>query len=165
MSIKLANATAQQIARATKKAIQKSPVALQYAIQDSSMLNGKGNLSTNKIAEVILEDGTTREVMHFHPFLAPYKLAILPLVKKYHSEKAFEVYKELSKHFMCTYDESGNIGKRYRRQDVIGTPYVITVDDETVNNNTVTIRDRDTMKQITIQLDEVIAYINDKIKF
>ena len=112
-----------------------------------------------------LEDGTTREVMHFHPALAPYKLAVLPLVKKYHSEKAFEVYKELSKHFMCTYDESGNIGKRYRRQDVIGTPYVITVDDETVNNNTVTIRDRDTMKQITIQLDEVVAYINDKIKF
>ena len=112
-----------------------------------------------------LEDGTTREVMHFHPALAPYKLAVLPLVKKYHSEKAFEVYKELSKHFMCTYDESGNIGKRYRRQDVIGTPYVITVDDETVNNNTVTIRDRDTMKQITIPLDEVIAYIKDKIKF
>ncbi len=112
-----------------------------------------------------LEDGTTREVMHFHPALAPYKLAVLPLVKKYHSEKAFEVYKELSKHFMCTYDESGNIGKRYRRQDVIGTPYVITVDDETVSNNTVTIRDRDTMKQVTIPLDEVVAYINDKIKF
>ena len=112
-----------------------------------------------------LEDGTTREVMHFHPALAPYKLAVLPLVKKYHSEKAFEVYKELSKHFMCTYDESGNIGKRYRRQDVIGTPYVITVDDETVNNNTVTIRDRDTMKQVTIPLDEVIAYINDKLNF
>ena len=115
--------------------------------------------------EETLEDGTTREVMHFHPALAPYKLAVLPLVKKYHSEKAFEVYKELSKHFMCTYDESGNIGKRYRRQDVIGTPYVITVDDETVNNNTVTIRDRDTMKQVTIPLDEVVTYINEKINF
>ena len=115
--------------------------------------------------EETLEDGTTREVMHFHPFLAPYKLAILPLVKKYHSEKASQVYKELSKHFMCTYDESGNIGKRYRRQDIIGTPYVITVDDNTVNDNTVTIRDRDTMKQVTVSLDEVVAYINDKIKF
>ena len=115
--------------------------------------------------EEILEDGTTREVMHFHPFLAPYKLAILPLVKKKNRKKAFQVYKELSKHFMCSYDEAGNIGKRYRRQDVIGTPYVLTVDDETINNNMVTIRDRDSMKQATIPLDEVVTYINDKINF
>ena len=66
---------------------------------------------------------------------------------------------------MTTYDESGNIGKRYRREDVIGTPFCITVDDETINNNTVTIRDRDTMEQITIELDKVIDYINEKIKF
>ena len=112
-----------------------------------------------------LEDGSEREVMHFHPFLAPYKVAVLPLVKKYHSEKAMEVYKNLSKHFMTSYDETGNIGKRYRRCDVVGTPYAITIDDETINNGTVTVRDRDTMKQVTIKLDEIVDYINKKIQF
>lgn len=112
-----------------------------------------------------LEDGSEREVMHFHPFLAPYKVAVLPLVKKYHSEKAMEVYKNLSKYFMASYDETGNIGKRYRRCDVVGTPYAITIDDETINNGTVTVRDRDTMEQVTIKLDEVIDYINEKIQF
>ena len=115
--------------------------------------------------EETLEDGTTREVMHFSPYLAPYKVAILPLIKKNHSDKAKEVYKELSKYFMCTYDEAGNIGKRYRRNDIIGTPWCITIDDETLNNNTVTIRDRDTMKQITLNLDEVKDYVLDKINF
>ena len=112
-----------------------------------------------------LEDGSEREVMHFHPFLAPYKVAVLPLVKKYHTEKAMEVYKNLSKYFMTSYDETGNIGKRYRRCDVVGTPYAITIDDETINNGTVTVRDRDTMEQITIKLDEVVDYINEKIQF
>jgi glycyl-tRNA synthetase len=115
--------------------------------------------------EETLEDGTTREVMHFSPYLAPYKVAILPLIKKNHTDKAKEVYKELSKYFMCTYDEAGNIGKRYRREDVIGTPWCITIDDETLNNNTVTIRDRDTMKQITLNLDEVKDYVLEKINF
>ena len=114
--------------------------------------------------EETLEDGTTREVMSFHPYLAPYKVAVLPLVKKYHNEKALEIYKELSKHFMVTYDETGNIGKRYRRQDVAGTPFCITVDDDTMNNGTVTVRDRDTMEQITLKIDEVIEYVNDKMK-
>jgi len=112
-----------------------------------------------------LEDGTTREVLSFHPYLAPYKVAVLPLVKKYHCEKAKEVYERLSKSFMTTYDESGNIGKRYRRQDVIGTPFCITIDEETLNNNTVTIRDRDTMEQITLNLDDVEEYITKKIQF
>ncbi len=112
-----------------------------------------------------LEDGTTREVLKLHPFVAPYKVCVLPLVKKYHKEKAEEVYRVLSKHFMTDYDESGSIGKRYRRQDVIGTPFCITIDDETINNGTVTIRDRDTMKQITIKLDEVVEYVENKIKF
>ena len=112
-----------------------------------------------------LDDGTSREVMKFHPFLAPYKVAVLPLVKKFHQERALEIYKELSKSFMTTYDEAGNIGKRYRRCDAIGTPFCITVDDETINNNTVTIRDRDTMEQITLNLDEVVNYIQEKIKF
>ena len=115
--------------------------------------------------EETLEDGQTREVMHLLPYLAPYKVAILPLIKKNHAEKAKEVCKELSKYFMCTYDESGNIGKRYRRNDVIGTPWCITIDDETINNNTVTIRDRDTMKQITLNLDEVKDYVLEKINF
>ena len=112
-----------------------------------------------------LEDGTTREVLSIHPFLAPYKVAVFPLVKKFHSEKANEIYNKLSKTFMTTYDEAGNIGKRYRRQDVIGTPFCITVDDETINNNTVTIRDRDTMEQITLSVDEVEDYIAKRIKF
>ena len=112
-----------------------------------------------------LENGDTREVMKFHPFLAPYKVAVLPLVKKFHSEKANEVYRNLSKYFSCAYDESANIGKRYRRQDIVGTPYCITIDDETINNNTVTVRDRDTMEQVTISLDEIVNYINKKIQF
>ena len=112
-----------------------------------------------------LENGETREVMHFIPAIAPYKCAILPLIKKNHTEKAMEVYNMLSKYFMCTYDDSGSIGKRYRRNDAIGTPYSITIDDETVNNNTVTIRDRDTMEQITLPLDEVVKYVNEKILF
>ncbi len=115
--------------------------------------------------EETLADGTTREVMKFIPALAPYKVAILPLIKKHHGEKALEIYQNLSKYFMTTYDESGNIGKRYRRQDVSGTPYCLTVDDDTLNNNTVTLRNRDTMEQIILNVDEVIDYINDKIKF
>ena len=112
-----------------------------------------------------LEDGTTREVLSLHPYLAPFKVAVLPLVKKYHCEKALEVYNKLSKYFMTTYDETGNIGKRYRREDVIGTPFCITIDDETINNNTVTIRDRDTMEQITLNLDEVENYVKERIQF
>ena len=115
--------------------------------------------------EDTLEDGTTREVLSLSPFLAPYKVAVLPLIKKLHSAKALEVYEKLSKHFMTNYDEAGNIGKRYRRNDVIGTPFCITIDDETINNNTVTLRDRDTMEQITISLDEVVDYVNEKLKF
>ena len=92
-----------------------------------------------------LENKEVREVMKFHPALAPIKVAVLPLVKKYHSEKATEIYERLSKTFMCSYDESGNIGKRYRRQDVIGTPFCVTIDDDTMNQGTVTVRDIDTM--------------------
>ena len=87
------------------------------------------------------------------------------MAKKYHGEKANEVFELLSKSFMTSYDETGSIGKRYRRCDAIGTPFCITVDDETINNETVTIRDRDTMEQITLKLDEVVNYINEKIKF
>ena len=82
-----------------------------------------------------------------------------------HSEKAMELYRELSKEFMVTYDESSSIGKRYRRSDAVGTPFAITVDDETLNNNTVTVRNRDTMEQVTVKLDELVTYISDRIKF
>jgi len=112
-----------------------------------------------------LENGDIREVMHFHPALAPYKVAVLPLMKKFHSEKANEVYNELSKYFVTSYDEAGNIGKRYRRQDVIGTPYCVTIDEETMNNGTVTVRDRDTMEQVTIKLEDLKEYIENKTRF
>lgn len=92
-------------------------------------------------------------------------MAILPLVKKYHSEYARELKETLSKNFMCMYDESGSIGKRYRREDAIGTPFCITVDDETLNNNIVTIRNRDTMEQEKINVDEIENYISSRIKF
>lgn len=110
-------------------------------------------------------ENDTREVMHFHPALAPYKVAVLPLVKKYHKEKAEEIFKLFSKNFMTTYDETGSIGKRYRRQDVIGTPYCVTIDDDTMNNGTVTIRNRDDMSQITLPVNEAAEYIKQKIEF
>ena len=87
------------------------------------------------------------------------------MIKKNHSEKAIEIYQELSKHFSVVYDETANIGKRYRREDAIGTPFCVTIDDETLNNNTVTVRDRDTMEQMTIKLDELIKYVEERVRF
>ena len=106
-----------------------------------------------------LENGETRVVMHFHPAIAPYKVAVLPLQKNL-SEKAMEIFTKLSKHFMVTYDEAGSIGKRYRRQDEIGTPMCVTIDFDTLEDNTVTIRDRDTMQQIRLSVDELVDYVN-----
>ena len=110
-----------------------------------------------------LEDGDTREVLKLIPKLAPYKATVLPLAKKYHSEKALEVYEQLSHDFMVLYDESGSIGKRYRRSDAVGTPFAITIDDETINNGTVTIRNRDTMEQELVKVENIKEYLNDKI--
>lgn len=112
-----------------------------------------------------LANGETREVMKFMPYLAPYKVAILPLNKKYHGPKADEIYEKLMKSFPVTYDETASIGKRYRRQDAIGTPFAVTVDDETLNNNTVTVRNRDTMEQIVLKVDELEDYIKKQINF
>ena len=112
-----------------------------------------------------LEGGDTREVLKLNPVLAPYKVNVLPLIKKNHSEKALEIYEELSKYFMVSYDETANIGKRYRRADAIGTPWCLTVDDETINNGTVTLRDRDTMEQITLRVEEVKNYVQERIVF
>jgi len=114
--------------------------------------------------EESLEGGDTRVVMHLHPALAAYKVAVLPLQKNL-SEKATEVYRNLSKKIMCTYDESGSIGKRYRRQDEIGTPYCVTIDFDTLENNTVTVRDRDTMEQIRLNIDELENYILGKVSY
>lgn len=106
----------------------------------------------------------TRVVMHFHPAIAPYKVAVLPLQKNL-SEKAKEVYAQLSKKFMCDYDETGSIGKRYRRQDEIGTPFCVTVDFDTLEDGSVTVRDRDSMEQIRIKIDEVKAFVEEKTEF
>ena len=123
--------------------------------------------SAYDVEETKKDDGRvdTRVVLRLHPALAPYKVAVLPLIKKNHADKANEIYEMLSDKFSCVYDETANIGKRYRRQDAIGTPFTICVDDETVNNNTVTIRDRDTMEQITLPVADVAAYIESKLKF
>ncbi len=112
-----------------------------------------------------LENNEVREVLKLSPYLAPYKACILPLNKKYHGEKASEIYTNLMKKFSVTYDETASIGKRYRRQDAIGTPFAITVDDETLNNNTVTVRNRDTMEQIVLKVEELEAYIAEQIEF
>ena len=111
-----------------------------------------------------LGEGDSRVVLHLHPALAPYKLAVLPLSKKL-GDKANEIFDKLSKNFSCDYDEAGSIGKRYRREDEIGTPYCLTVDFDTLEDNKVTIRDRDTMEQIRISIDEVESYIREKIDF
>ena len=118
-----------------------------------------------------LEGGDTRVVLHLHPALAPYKCAVLPLQKNKCGEKASEVYDMLSKHFMIDYDETGSIGKRYRREDEIGTPFCITVDFDTVGDsekagdNCVTVRERDSMEQVRIPISELKAYLAEKLAY
>ncbi len=118
----------------------------------------------NAYDEEEIVDGDTRIVLHLHPALAPYKVAILPLSKKL-SDKANEVYDMLSRKFICDYDETGSIGKRYRREDEIGTPYCVTIDFDTLEDNTITIRDRDTMEQIRLPIDELNKWIEEKMEF
>lgn len=118
----------------------------------------------NSYEEEEIAEGDTRTVLHLHPALAPYKVAILPLSKKL-SEKATEVYEKLAKDFMCDYDEAGSIGKRYRREDEIGTPYCVTIDFDTLEDNQVTIRDRDTMEQVRVSIDELNDWVKNKIEF
>ncbi len=110
-----------------------------------------------------LVDDEERVVLKIKPYLAPIKVTVLPLIKKIHGEKAYELYETLTKYFSCSYDDAGSIGKRYRRSDAVGTPWTITVDDETLNNNVVTIRDRDTMKQISLNINEIKDYVESKI--
>lgn len=109
-------------------------------------------------------ENETRTVMHLHPAIAPIKAAILPLTKK-QSDKAMEVYNILSKEFNIEFDVAGQIGKRYRRQDAIGTPYCITVDFDTEEDQSVTLRDRDTMEQIRLPISELVEYLREKVNF
>jgi len=110
-----------------------------------------------------LDDGDEREIMHLSPKIAPIKVAVLPLVKKNLTDKAHEVYTQLASEFRTSYDETGTIGKRYRRQDQIGTPLCVTVDFDTLEDNSVTIRDRDTMEQIRLPISELNNYVRNYI--
>lgn len=112
-----------------------------------------------------LTNGEERELLKIHPYLAPIKATIVPLVKKIHGEKAQDIYAHLCREFAVSYDDAGSIGKRYRRSDAIGTPFVITVDDDTLNKETVTVRNRDTMEQIVLPIKEVADFIKEKIQF
>ena len=120
--------------------------------------------------EETIGEGDVRTVLHLHPALAPVKAAVLPLSKKL-SEKAWAIHDTLSKHFTVDFDESGSIGKRYRREDEIGTPFCITFDFETVGDENspadhcVTVRERDTMQQVRMPISEVKAYLREKCAF
>lgn len=114
--------------------------------------------------EVEQLENDSRVVMHLHPAIAPYKVAVLPLSKQL-NEKALEVYKILSNYFSVTFDASGSIGKRYRREDAIGTPFCVTIDFDTANDNSVTIRERDSMQQIRLPINDLVNYFNVKVFF
>jgi len=112
-----------------------------------------------------LEGGDVRTVLHLHPALAPFKVAVMPLQKNKLGDQAKELYAKLSKKFRCDYDETGSIGKRYRRQDEIGTPYCICVDFDTAETGNVTVRDRDTMQQEVVAIDDLVAWLEKKMEF
>ncbi len=109
-------------------------------------------------------EGDVRIVLHFHPAIAPVKAAILPLSKKL-GDDAYKVYEKFAKKYVCEYDETGSIGKRYRRQDEIGTPFCITFDFESLNDASVTVRDRDSMQQVRIRIEELESYFEGKFEF
>ena len=119
----------------------------------------------NAYEEQELDNDTSRIVMHLHPALAPFKAAVLPQQKNKLGALATEVYEKLSKTFMVDYDDAGSIGKRYRRQDEIGTPLCITVDFDTEETGSVTVRDRDTMEQERIAIDDLEKYIEARLTF
>ena len=114
--------------------------------------------------EETLEGGDVRTVLRFHPALAPVKVAVLPLSKKL-NEGAEKVFAELSKKYNCEFDDRGNIGKRYRRQDEIGTPFCVTYDFESEEDGAVTVRDRDTMEQERVKIEDLKAYFEEKFRF
>jgi glycyl-tRNA synthetase len=111
-----------------------------------------------------LGDGDSRVVMHLHPAIAPVKAAVLPLSKKL-NEQASEVFDKLIKKYNCEYDDAGSIGKRYRRQDEIGTPFCITYDFDSLEDGAVTVRERDSMEQVRVKIDELESFLDEKLKF
>ena len=117
---------------------------------------------TNAYEEEALEGGETREVLHLHPELAPFKVAVLPLVNKL-NDKAKEIYHDLRKVLVTDFDASGKIGKRYRRQDAIGTPFCVTVDFDTLEDGTVTVRERDSMEQVRVKVEDLRNYLIDRV--
>ncbi len=122
-------------------------------------------LLNEALTEETLENGDTRLVLKLKPVLAPYKVAVLPLIKKNHASEAMAIYEKCRQYFMTSYDDAGNIGKRYRRADAVGTPFCLTIDDETLENQTVTIRFRDTMEQQRVTIEEALKMIEEAIKF
>ena len=125
---------------------------------------GSYGIGVGRVMAAIVEQNNDEHGIIFPLSVAPYKVAVLPLTKK-QSEKAEEVYATLAKHFSVEFDVAGQIGKRYRRQDAIGTPYCVTVDFDTMEDNAVTVRDRDTMEQVRLPIDQLVGYIQDKITF
>lgn len=121
------------------------------------------SLLVDAYEEQEIAPGDVRTVLHLHPTIAPYKVAILPLSKKL-SEQAYALYDELRKQFVADYDESGSIGKRYRRQDEIGTPYCVTFDFDSLEDEAVTVRDRDSMEQVRLPIAELVAYLQEKVE-
>ena len=119
---------------------------------------------TEAYDEETIGEGDVRTVLHFHPALAPFKAAVLPLSKKL-GDKAMEIHNMLAKHFPVDYDESGSIGKRYRREDEIGTPFCITYDFDSETDGCVTVRDRDTMEQVRIKIEDLVSYIEERLEF
>lgn len=117
------------------------------------------------LEEEELEGGDTRVVCKISPALAPIKLNVFPLVKKRHAEKAREIYDMCKKYFMTEYDEAGNIGKRYRRGDAVGTPFAVCVDDNTLETGMVTVRDRDTMEQVNVKIEDLVSYVEERTRF
>ena len=118
----------------------------------------------DNLEDETLEDGEIRTLLKLSKELAPYQVNVLPLVKKYHTEKSEEVYEQLMKNFVTFYDDAGNIGRRYRRADAIGTPYCVTIDNQTLEDDTVTVRDRDTMEQVRVSLNELNQYLKQQFE-
>ena len=137
------------------------PYVIEYSIGADRLMLA---VLSEAYEEETLEGGDVRSVLHFHPAIAAYKAAVLPLQKNL-APQAKELLAKLKKRFAVIYDEAGSIGKRYRRQDEIGTPFCITVDFDTLENGTVTVRDRDTMEQIRLHADEVAAFLAEKCVF
>ena len=118
----------------------------------------------DNLEEQTLENGETRTLLSINKNLAPYQVNVLPLVKKYHTEKSEEVYDLLMNDFTAFYDDAGNIGRRYRRADAIGTPFCVTIDNQTLEDNTVTIRDRDSMEQVRVNIKELKSYLKSQFE-